>query len=94
MAKKILSNGWVRLVGVIFTVAILGIAIVKSYAIQEERQKVETETRISQDVVLKTEGCMPARQNVTDIAVIKSEIQAMRRENRKSFKEIMTELKK
>ncbi len=50
---------------------------------------------------LKEDGCDPARANVTDIAVIKSEVTHIRAEQQQmsarqeqGFKDIMTELKK
>lgn len=97
MNKKVLNNGYVKGVTAAVAVILLIAAVVKAYAVINERQKVETEARQT----LKDEGCMPARRNVTTIEVVKTKVEEidetqkeMRKENKESFKKILTELQK
>lgn len=96
MKNKFFSNGWVKAATLAITITALIIAGVKSYTTLSVQQEVGSQNRET----LKTEGCLPARQNVTDIAVIKSKVEeinvtqkAMRKENKEAFREILSKLK-
>ncbi len=73
MTKKILNNGWVKGITAIIAGVLLIAGAVKAYTILDERQKIETESRKT----LKDEGCMPARKNVTDVAVIETRLKSI-----------------
>jgi len=79
---------FVALMGLVFTIIGIIWASAKGYGILSNEQTNQG-IAISQ---IKTEGCIPARKNTTDIAVIKQKLETIQITQVEGFKEILKRL--
>ncbi len=87
------TNGKIKLIGLIITLVVLGTGVVANFAVSGK----DIEINRSENVELKTEGCLPARKNTIDIAVITGQLDTIQTENeaiKADTKEILSRLPK
>lgn len=72
------KNGRIKLISLIAMFAILFAGIVTTWAVYGS----DIEVNSSENAELKEEGCLPARKNTTDIAVITGQLETIQTEQR------------
>ena len=92
MAKK---NGTTKWVGIGLTGAGIVAAIIVSFTwVQADVKAVDTKTEVIKTNIadMKTEGCLPSRNNGNSITKIQTQLETIQTQQQKAFTEILKRL--